>query len=135
MNATCSGAGWRRARNWNRKELPMPRVSVEVETVGQAILEMLRARGIDFLFGNASTSIIDGLARLSAQRRLGPRAVTVPHEQAAVAMAHGYFASSGRMQAAIVYSTVGTANALGAIINASRARVPVLVLAARSALR
>ena len=47
----------------------MPRISVEVETVGQAILEMLRARGIDFLFGNASTSIIDGLARLSAQGR------------------------------------------------------------------
>lgn len=112
----------------------MPRVSVEVENVGQALLEMLRARGIDFLFGNASTSIIDGLARLSAQGRPGPRAVMVPHEQAAVAMAHGYFASSGRMQAAIVYSTVGTANALGAIINASRARVPMLVLAARSAL-
>jgi len=112
----------------------MPRIAVEVETIGQAVLELLRERGIDHLFGNASTSIIDGLARLTAQGRSGPRALTVPHEQAAVAMAHGYYALSGRMQAAIVYSTVGTANALGAIINASRARVPILVLAARSAL-
>lgn len=112
----------------------MPRVSIEVETVGQAILEMLHARGISHLFGNASTSIIDGLARRSAQGGAGPKAVTVAHEQVAVAMAHGYYAHSGRMQAAIVYSTVGTANAMGAIINASRARVPILVLAARSAL-
>lgn len=112
----------------------MARVRHESETVGQAILELLRDRGIDCVFGNASTSIIDGFARLAARGEAAPRPVMVSHEQVAVAMAHGYFAVTGRLQAAIVYSTVGTANALGAIINASRARIPMLILAARSAI-
>ncbi|MCQ6473282.1 thiamine pyrophosphate-binding protein, partial [Vibrio parahaemolyticus] len=56
-----------------------------------------------------------------------------PHEQVAVAMAHGAYLATGRVQAAFVYSTVGTANALSAIINASRARVPVLVFGTRTA--
>lgn len=112
----------------------MARVRIGAETVGEAILEVLADRGIDCVFGNASTSIIDGFAKFALQGRGKPRPVMVAHEQAAVAMGHGYYAVTGRMQAAIVYSTVGTANALGAIINASRARVPLIVLAARSAL-
>ena len=44
-------------------------VTVQVETVGQAYLEVLRARGIKYFFGNSGTDfgpIIDGLARFGA---------------------------------------------------------------------
>lgn len=112
----------------------MPTRSIRVENVAQAFLELLRERGIDCLFGNSSTSVIDGLAKFAAEGKRTPRPVMLPHEYPAVAMAHGYYLATGRPQAAILYSTVGTANALGAIINASRARIPVLVAAARSSL-
>ncbi len=105
-----------------------------VETVGEALLEIIRARGVDCVIGNAFTSIIDAFAKFEAQGKSTPRPVMVPHEQVAIAMAHGYYAVTGRPQVAIVYSTPGTANAAGAILNASRARVPLIVLAARSAL-
>ncbi len=112
----------------------MAKKTFHVETVGQALLEILRERGVDCIIGNAFTSIIDGLAKFEVEGKSTPRPVMVPHEQAAVAMAHGYYAVTGRPQVAIVFSIPGTANATGAIINASRARVPMIVLAARSAL-
>ncbi len=112
----------------------MPKKTIRVETVGQALLEILRLRGVDCVMGNAFTSIIDGFAKFEAEGKSSPRPVMVPHEQTAVAMAHGYYEVTGRPQVAIVYSTPGTANAAGAIINASRARVPMIILAARSAL-
>ncbi len=108
--------------------------TLQVETVGQALLEILRERGVDCLIGNAFTSIIDAFAKFEAEGKSTPRPMMVPHEQAAIAMAHGYYAATGRPQVAIVYSTPGTANAAGAIINASRARIPMIVLAARSGL-
>ncbi len=112
----------------------MVKKTFSVETVGQALLEILRERKVDYVIGNAFTSIIDGFAKFEAEGKTTPRPVMVPHEQVAVAMAHGYYEITGRPQVAIVYSTPGTANAVGAIINASRARVPMIILAARSAL-
>ncbi|MCL4747935.1 MAG: hypothetical protein KJZ83_21375, partial [Burkholderiaceae bacterium] len=62
----------------------MARVRIGAETVGEAILEVLADRGIDCVFGNASTSIIDGFAKFALQGRGKPRPVMVAHEQAAV---------------------------------------------------
>ena len=42
-------------------------VTIPVETVGQAYLEILRARGIKYFFGNSGTDfgpIIDGLGEV-----------------------------------------------------------------------
>ena len=111
----------------------MSRTTIAVESVAQALLEVLRIRGIDYVFGNPSTSVVDALAWHAAHGIAEPRPVLAPHEQVAVAMAHGAYLATGRVQAAFVYSTVGTANALSAIINASRARVPVLVFGTRTA--
>ncbi len=111
----------------------MANKTIKVGTVGQALLEILRDRGVDYVIGNAFTSIIDGFARFEAESKKSPRPLMVPHEQVAIAMAHGYYEVTGRPQVAIVYSTPGTANAAGAIINAARARVPMVILAARSA--
>ena len=108
--------------------------TIKVETVGHALIEILSERGVDCVIGNAFTSIIDGLAKMEADGNSTLRSVMTPHEQTAITMAHGYYAVTGRPQAAIVYSTPGTANALNAIINASRANIPMLILAARSAL-
>lgn len=110
----------------------MPKVTKTVETTGEALLEMLHLRGIDFMFGGAPTSIIEAMAKKAVAGEPTLRGVVTPHEQVAVSMAHGHYAATGRMQSVYLYSTVGTANALGAIINASRARIPMIILAARS---
>src|SRR6266571_1393202 len=53
---------------------------------------------------------------------------------AAVAMAHGHTMVSGRPQAVMVHTIPGTANAVGGIINASRAQIPMLFTAGRTPL-
>lgn len=106
--------------------------TMRVETVAQAYLELLRERGIECVFGNVNTSLVDAFARLAAQRRHSPRPVMVAHEYPAVAMAHGHAMVSGRPQVVMVHSTVGMANGVGAIINAARSQTPILYTAARS---
>jgi acetolactate synthase-1/2/3 large subunit len=106
-------------------------------TVAEAFLELLASRGIRYFFGNSGTDfapIIEAFAKRQAQGKDRPVPLTVPHEITAVAMAHGYTMTTGRPQAVMVHVIVGTANALGGIINAARARVPMLFLAGRTPL-
>jgi acetolactate synthase-1/2/3 large subunit len=113
----------------------MPTKTIRVETVAQAYLELLRERGIDCFFGNAGTdfaSIVDAFAKFQAEGKATPRPVLVPHEFVAFSMAHGYYAVTGRPQAVMVHVTVGTANAVGAVMNAARTHTPVLFTAGRT---
>jgi acetolactate synthase I/II/III large subunit len=113
----------------------MPTKTLRVETVAQAYLELLRDRGIDYFFANAGTdfaSIIDGFAKLRAEGRTAPCPLLVPHEYVAVSMAHGYYAVTGRPQVVMVHVTVGTANGVGAIINAARTQTPMIFSAGRT---
>jgi acetolactate synthase-1/2/3 large subunit len=106
-----------------------------VENTAQAYLELLRVMGIKYLFGNAGTDfapIIDGFARFAIEGKTFPQPLTVPHEFCAVSMAHGYYMVTGEPQVVMVHTTVGTANALGAIINASRSRIPLILTAGRT---
>jgi acetolactate synthase-1/2/3 large subunit len=109
--------------------------TIRVETVAQAYLEILRERGIDCFFANAGTdfaSIIDGFAKFQAEGKATPRPILVPHEFPAVSMAHGYYAVTGRPQVVMVHVTMGTANAVGAVINAARTNTPVIFSAGRT---
>lgn len=115
----------------------MARKTVEVETTGQAYLELLRERGIEYFFANAGTDfapLIDGFARFAEQGKQTPRPITVPHENAAVAMAHGYYMMTGKPQVVMVHVNVGTANAINGVINAARDHVPILFTAGRTPL-
>src|SRR3989475_9071520 len=106
----------------------------DIETTAEAYLELLAARGVEYFFGNAGTDfapIIEAYARRGAHGHLLPRPITVPHEVPAVAMAHGYAMVTGRPQAVMVHVIVGTANALGGVINAARGGVPMLFTAGR----
>ena len=104
-------------------------------TGGEALLMALKACGIDYLFANAGTDfppIIEGLARLSEDR--APTPITVPHETAGMAMAHGHWLVTGRPQAVMVHVNVGLANAVMGVINAASDNVPVFVLSGRTPL-
>ena len=106
-----------------------------VESTAEAYLELLAARGVEYLFANAGTDfapLIEAYAKRGAQGQTAPRPITVPHEVPAVAMAHGYAMVSGRAQAVMVHVIVGAGNAVGGIINAARANVPMLFSAGRN---
>ena len=113
----------------------MSQKTLNVETVGEAFLQLLAARGVEYLFANAGTDfapIIEAYARAGATGAAVPKPVTVPHENVAVGAAMGHALISGRAQAVMVHVNVGVANALCGLFNASRGGVPMLFLSGRT---
>jgi acetolactate synthase I/II/III large subunit len=104
-------------------------------TAGDVLLAALRRHGIAHLFVNPGTDfppIVEGFARAKETGAEVPRPVLVPHENLAVAMAHGAWLMTGAPQALMVHVNVGTANTVNMLANASRDRVPLLLMAGRS---
>lgn len=111
------------------------RKTISIENTAQAYLELLHAMGVKYFFGNAGTdfaSIIDAFAKFAAEGKTIPRPLLVPHEFCAVSMAHGYYLVTGEPPLVMVHTTVGTANALCGLINAARARIPLVLSAGRT---
>lgn len=107
------------------------------EITAEAYLGRLAERGIDYVFANAGTdfaSIIEAVARNHNGRRKYPKVVTVPHENVAMSMAHGYYRISGKPAVVMVHVNVGTANALNGLVNAARDNIPLLLAAGRTPL-
>lgn len=106
---------------------PAPRTGAE------SLLMGLKRAGVEYLFGNAGTDfppLIEAMARLPADAV--PVPVTVPHETAAMAMAHGHYLATGRAQAVMVHTNVGLANAMMGMINCASDDVPVIVMSGRT---
>jgi acetolactate synthase-1/2/3 large subunit len=106
-----------------------PRIAAE------EYLEALSAQGIEHLFCNPGTDfapIVEAFARAARSNRVVPRPMVVPHENAAVGMAHGYTMVTGKPQAVMLHTNVGTANSINMLINASRDRVPILLTSGRT---
>lgn len=115
----------------------MPQRTIQVDSLAEAYLTLLRDRGVDYLFGNAGTdfaSVIEALSKSLTEGSAAPTPVTVPHENLAVSMAHGYFLATGRPQAVMVHVNVGTANGICAIMNAARENVPIVFTSGRTPL-
>ncbi len=109
--------------------------SATAPTGAEALLTGLKANGIDYLFANAGTdfpSIIEALAGTSAPEM--PTPVTVPHETAAVGMAHGYYLVSGKPQSVMVHVNVGLANTVMGVLNAASDNVPIVMMSGRTPL-
>ena len=100
----------------------------------EAYLGRLAARGIDYVFANAGTDFAPIIEALSRKSRKYPKVVTVPHENVAMAMAHGYYRIAGKPAAVMVHVTVGTANSINGLMNATRDNVPILLAAGRTPL-
>ena len=104
-------------------------------TTSAAVLEALVEAGVDCLFANFGsdhTAIIEALAAAREQGRPVPRVITSPVEMVAMSAAHGHAQLSGRAQAVLVHVECGTQSLAGAVHNAAKGRVPVLVLAGTS---
>jgi acetolactate synthase-1/2/3 large subunit len=102
----------------------------------ESFLARLADRGIEYVLANSGTDfapIIEALSKNSGNCKY-PRVMTVPHENVAVAMAHGYYRVSGKPAVVMVHVTVGTANAICALMNAARDNAPVILCAGRTPL-
>ena len=113
----------------------MDGAGAEQTTVAESFLRALKAQGIEFVFANAGTDfapVIEALVRLGNEPAAIPKFLTIPHENLAVAMAHGYYLVSGKPCAAMVHVTVGTGNTICALMNAYRDNVPLLLMAGRT---
>ncbi len=101
----------------------------------EGLLSRLKANGIDYLFANGGTDfapVIEGYANGMAKEVPMPAPIIVPHETAAMGMAHGYYLATGRPQAVMVHVNVGLGNCVMGIINAAQENVPVLVMSGRT---
>lgn len=110
-------------------------MSDETLSAGAALLARLKAVGVDYIFANSGTDfppIIEGLAEAAAKGIPLPHALTIPHEHAAMGMAHGYYLASGRAQAVIAHTDVGLANCAIGALNAHVEHVPVLLFSGRT---
>ncbi len=104
-------------------------------TAGGAIFARLKRLGIDYVFCNSGTDfppIIEGLAEAAAKDIDLPQAIVVPHEHAAMGMAHGHYQASGKTQAVMLHTNVGLANGVIGAINAAHDNVPVIIMSGRT---
>jgi acetolactate synthase-1/2/3 large subunit len=104
-----------------------------MQTTGGALLEAMRESGIEYVFANLGsdhTALMEALAAPTG--RSYPKLITCPNEMVALTAAHGYAQVSGRAQAVVVHVECGTQALAGAIHNASKGRVPVLIFAGAS---
>jgi acetolactate synthase I/II/III large subunit len=110
--------------------------TIPVASGAEAFLEQIRALGVvRYLFANTGTDhgpIIEALAKTAKEDPMDVRPIVVPHEMAAVSMAHGYYNVTQQPQMVLVHTLPGTCNALGGVLNAQSSNVPLLLVAGRT---
>ncbi|RYY72698.1 MAG: thiamine pyrophosphate-binding protein, partial [Comamonadaceae bacterium] len=97
-------------------------------SMGARIVALLRQEGVQAVFSQGDITTRDVL--LHAERE-GMHVVGPRHEASAVFAAMGYYAVTGRAQAAFGAMGPGVANLLPAAVAAAREHIPVLIFGAR----
>lgn len=96
-----------------------------VKTVGEALVDGLKARGVNCVFGIPGVHTVELYRGLAAS---GIRHVTPRHEQGAGFMADGYARVSGQPGVAFVITGPGLTNTLTPMAQARADSVPMLVV-------
>ena len=112
-------------------DLPVPGAPGNEFWGSDAIAQCLRDMQIPYLALNPGASyrgLHDSLVNHLGNH--SPQMLLCLHEEVAIAIAHGYAKTSGRMMGAVVHSNVGLMHATMAVFNAWCDRAPVLMLGA-----
>jgi thiamine pyrophosphate-dependent acetolactate synthase large subunit-like protein len=112
-------------------DLPVPGEPGSEFWGSDAIAQCLRDMQIPYLALNPGASyrgLHDSLVNHLGNH--SPQMLLCLHEEVAIAIAHGYAKTSGRMMGAVVHSNVGLMHATMAVFNAWCDRAPVLMLGA-----
>lgn len=105
-------------------------------TGAEAVLRSLKQNGVDYVFANPGSDfapIIEAYATQGISEAL-PEYLIAPFENVCVAMAHGYYLATGKVQAAMVHVNVGLANATMGMLNARADDVPIFLTSGRTPL-
>jgi len=92
------------------------------------MLDVIKSLGFEYVAANPGSSyrsLHESTINYGGNRN--PELLTCLHEEAAVAMAHGYFKIEGKPMAAYMYGSVGMQHAAMAIYSAFCDRVPVVI--------
>jgi acetolactate synthase-1/2/3 large subunit/sulfoacetaldehyde acetyltransferase len=95
-------------------------------TGGRAVVELLKAEGVRYIFGIVGSTFLDVLDALYDDRSV--EYINVRHEQAAAFMADGLARVTGRPGACLVTSGPGATNLLTGVAAAHVAHSPVVVI-------
>jgi thiamine pyrophosphate-dependent acetolactate synthase large subunit-like protein len=93
---------------------------------GQAVIELLKAEGIQHIFGIVGSTFLDVLDRLYDDRSV--EYINVRHEQGAAFMADGLARATGKPSACLVTSGPGATNLLTGMAAAYVAHSPVVAI-------
>ena len=94
---------------------------------GEAVLEALRAEGVEYIFGICGTTTNNIVTELFGRTDI--RFLDTRHEQNAALMAHGYARASGKPAVCLTTSGPGTINLLTGVALAYKGRAPLVVIA------
>ncbi len=109
--------------------------SARAPIAAEIFLKTLADHGVDYFFANPGTDfppIVEAFTRARTSNAKFPQPILVPHENLAVAMAHGAYLMTGRPQAVMVHVNVGTGNTVNNVTNLSRDRAPLILCAGRT---
>jgi benzoylformate decarboxylase len=98
--------------------------SGEIRTVRDATFDVFRRRGLTTMFSNPGSTEVPFLAGLPGDLRF----VLALHEGSVVALATGFAIGRGRPALAVLHTTAGLGNAVGALATARVNRAPLVVL-------
>lgn len=100
-------------------------MGVVTKTVGEALIDILEANGVDVVFGIPGVHTVELYRGLAAS---GIRHITPRHEQGAGFMADGYARISGKPGVALLITGPGVTNAITAMGQAYQDSIPMLVI-------
>lgn len=98
------------------------------------MIDVIRTLDIDYVAANPGSSfrsLHESLVNYGGNKK--PELLTCLHEEAAVAMVHGYAKAAGKPMAVFVHGTVGLQHAAMAVYNAWVDRVPVIMIGCNGA--
>jgi thiamine pyrophosphate-dependent acetolactate synthase large subunit-like protein len=97
------------------------------------MIDVVKTLGIDYISTNPGSSFRSFHESLVNYGGNKPELLTCTHEEAAIAMAHGYSKAAGKPMAAIVHGTVGLQHGSMALYNAWCDRVPIILFTGNGA--
>lgn len=106
-----------------------------MHTGSSIFLDALQEARVSCIFANLGSDhsgLVESLAKADALGQSMPRLITCPSEMVALSAAHGFAQVSGVAQAVVVHVECGTQSLAGAIHNAAKGRIPVLIFAGTS---
>jgi acetolactate synthase-1/2/3 large subunit len=118
------------AQSPKKKEKPLPGDIVIERPGSDFMVEVIKTLDLEYIStnpGSSFRSIHESLVNYGGNKK--PELLTCMHEEAAVAMAHGYGKAAGKPMAAIIHGTVGLQHGSMAIYNAWVDRVPIMLFA------